>query len=76
MSRPKAPEFAVEPANVVEGWNGGWVRIGRGALGGKADGLVFFSDMLAAEYRPERFAGLEVAVPSFAVLSTEVFDSS
>lgn len=52
----------------------GELRIGGGELGGKANGLVFFNAMLAAEFDPAKFPEIETAVPAFAVLGTDVFD--
>ena len=49
-------------------------RLGNGELGGKAQGLVFFNQMLESEYDPSRFPQVEVVVPAFAVVSTDVFD--
>lgn len=67
--------FASEPADPVAGWRDGLVRIGRGEPGGKASGLLFFRDMLAAEYDAARYPELDVVVPSFAVIATDVFDA-
>lgn len=67
--------FALSPADPVAGWREGLVRIGSGEIGGKANGLVFFRDMLEAEFPGEKFPGIEVAVPAFAVLTTDVFDA-
>ncbi len=47
--------------------------IGGGDLGGKARGLVFFDEMLEAEFDASRFAKLSVRVPRFAVVTTELF---
>jgi hypothetical protein len=49
-------------------------RIGDGQPGGKAQGLLFFRDMLKAEFDPERFSKIEVGVPDFAVITTEMFE--
>ena len=53
----------------------GFTRIGNGDLGGKANGLVFFKDMLVAEYDPGQFPQIEVGVPTFAVICTDFFDA-
>ncbi len=53
----------------------GFTRIGNGDLGGKANGLVFFQDMLVAEYDPGQFPQIEVGVPTFAVICTDFFDA-
>src|SRR5207247_10676126 len=50
------------------------MRFGGGELGGKANGLVFFKAMLDAELDPASFPEIEVSVPPFAVIGTELFD--
>ena len=55
-------------------WSAGTLRLGTGEVGGKAQGLVFFNAMLAAEYDAARLPGIEVAVPPFVVVTTSVFD--
>lgn len=57
-------------------WDGHFrfTRIGTGALGGKASGLVFIKDLLAEAVDPARYPGVEVNVPTMAVLATECFD--
>ena len=55
-------------------FDSGTLRLGNGEIGGKAQGLVFFSTMLEAEYDPARLPEIEVTVPPFAVLTTSVFD--
>ncbi len=49
-------------------------RIGTGALGGKARGLVFMSKLLSRHMGPEMLRGLNITVPRTIVLSTEVFE--
>ncbi|HZL86092.1 MAG TPA: PEP/pyruvate-binding domain-containing protein [Candidatus Krumholzibacteria bacterium] len=56
-------------------FDSGTLRLGGGDIGGKAQGLVFFSTMLEAEYDPTRLPEIEVTVPPFAVLTTSVFDA-
>jgi len=56
-------------------FNSGTLRLGNGEIGGKAQGLVFFSMMLEAEYDAARLPEIEVTVPPFAVLTTSVFES-
>ena len=55
-------------------FDSGNARLGEGELGGKAQGLVFFNQMLGAEWDPSRFPEIEVVVPPFAVITTDVFD--
>jgi CheY-like chemotaxis protein len=49
-------------------------RIGSGSLGGKARGLAFVRRLLAQNGLRTRFRGVEICVPSAAVLGTGVFD--
>ena len=58
-------------------WDGKFrfTRIGSGALGGKASGLVFIKDLLTAAIDPGIHSGVEVNVPTMAVLATECFDA-
>jgi pyruvate phosphate dikinase-like enzyme len=56
-------------------WTSGTSRLGHGGIGGKAQGLVFFHTMIEAEYERARLPGIEVSVPPFAVVTTEIFDA-
>src|SRR5881397_812685 len=56
-------------------WAAGTSRLGGGEIGGKAQGLVFFHSMIEAEYERARLPGIEVSVPPFAVVTTEIFDA-
>jgi len=49
-------------------------RIGNGALGGKARGLVFLAKLISEYISDEMFPDLRITVPRTIVLSTEVFD--
>ncbi len=49
--------------------------IGRGAIGGKAQGLVTVASAVREGLPPERFPGVTVGIPRFTVLTTEVFDT-
>jgi hypothetical protein len=49
--------------------------IGRGAIGGKAQGLVTVASALHEALPPERFPGVAVGIPRFTVLTTELFDA-
>lgn len=49
-----------------------FTRIGDGALGGKASGLFLIRTRILPELTPDD--GIEVAVPTLTVLTTEVFD--
>ncbi len=57
-------------------WDGTFhfTRIGTGALGGKASGLAFAKDLLAREIDASRFPGIEINVPTMAVIATDCFD--
>ena len=57
-------------------WDGTFrfTRLGTGALGGKASGLVFSKDLLAGAVAPADFPGVEVNVPIMAVIATDSFD--
>ena len=57
-------------------WTGDFhfTRIGSGALGGKASGLSFAKDLLARDIHAAAFPGIEVNVPTMAVIATDCFD--
>ena len=49
-------------------------RIGGGSLGGKARGLAFVRRLISTHGLRWRFPGVRVAIPTTAVLGTDVFD--
>jgi hypothetical protein len=49
-------------------------RIGRGEIGGKAHGLARIRGTLFEEFDHNRFAGIQIDIPSLAVLCTGVFE--
>src|SRR3974390_1640495 len=49
-------------------------QIGTGALGGKAGGLVLIKDLLAEQIGTAPFPGVEISVPTMAVIATDCFD--
>jgi hypothetical protein len=49
--------------------------IGRGAIGGKAQGLVSVAAAVASGIPEGRFPGVTVDIPRFTVLTTEVFEA-
>lgn len=51
------------------------IRIGEGALGGKARGLAFLAKLLSKYITPEMFPDLKITVPRTIVLSTDIFDT-
>ncbi len=51
-----------------------FTRIGNGALGGKASGLLRVREEILCKLDPDEFPYIEVAVPTATVLTTEVFD--
>ena len=57
-------------------WDGTFrcTQIGTGSLGGKAAGLAFIKDLLAEQINPASFPGIEVSVPTMAVIATDCFD--
>lgn len=51
-------------------------RIGSGSIGGKAQGLVHLSTIISENLAIEEFSNdIEVGIPSFTVLCTDVFDA-
>jgi hypothetical protein len=53
---------------------GGISRIGTGQIGGKARGLLVLSDVLS-RIDPGAFVDIDINVPTFTVLATDVFDA-
>jgi hypothetical protein len=51
-----------------------FTRIGDGAFGGKASGLLRVREEILSKLAPDEFPYIEVSVPRAAVLTTEVFD--
>jgi len=49
--------------------------IGTGSLGGKAQGLVSINKILSTQFNSNEFSQLDVLVPRFIVLKTDIFDS-
>jgi hypothetical protein len=49
-------------------------QMGSGAIGGKASGLVFIQDLLAKQIDHTSFSGVEIDVPTMAVIATDCFD--
>jgi CheY-like chemotaxis protein len=49
-------------------------RIGGGSLGGKARGLAFVRRLIAQHGLRNQFDGIRIAIPTTAVLGTDVFD--
>jgi len=52
-----------------------FTRIGDGALGGKASGLLRVREEILSKLDPDEFPYIEVAVPTATVLTTKIFDS-
>jgi len=52
-----------------------FTRIGDGALGGKASGLLRVREEILSRLDPEEFPYIEVSVPTATILTTELFDS-
>lgn len=57
-------------------WDGTFrhTQIGTGAIGGKARGLVSIKDLLAKYIDSSSFPGLNIEVPTLAVIATDPFD--
>jgi hypothetical protein len=57
-------------------WDGTFrcTQIGTGSVGGKAGGLVLVRDLLARYIDPTLFPGVEISVPTMAVIATDSFD--
>ena len=70
------PQSADLPAFDRNFWDGTFrfTRIGTGSLGGKASGLVFIKDLLSGAIDSASCSGVEVNVPTMAVLATDCFD--
>ena len=51
-----------------------FTRLGTGAVGGKAGGLLFMKDLLATAIDPMVYPGVKVDVPTMAVVATGYFD--
>ena len=50
-------------------------RIGGGSIGGKASGLAFAHTVLSSRFPNDRYIGLEVSIPRFVVIGTDLFDA-
>src|SRR4051794_24795743 len=72
-TKPAALEL---PAFDRHFWDGTFrfTRLGKGALGGKAGSLVFMKDLLADASILQAYPGVEVNVPTLAVIGTDSFD--
>src|SRR5271165_7166626 len=64
------------PAFDRQFWDGAFqfTRIGTGALGGKASGLAFAKELQAREIDAAAFRGVDINVPTMAVIATDCFD--
>lgn len=52
-----------------------FTRIGEGALGGKANGLLLSQEIVLSRLDPAPFAPFEVAIPRMTVIATDCFDA-
>lgn len=50
-------------------------RIGSGAIGGKATGLVLIKNIIDAHFEAHDFQGIEISIPRMAVITAEVFEN-
>jgi len=71
QSDPGLPLFDRQPLDSSRPFS----RIGDGALGGKAEGLLQLRMQILPGLRPEEFPGFQVDVPPLTVLTTEVFEN-
>jgi hypothetical protein len=69
------PQSADLPAFDRNFWDGTFcfTRIGTGSLGGKASSLVFIKDLLGDAFDPAVYPGVEVNVPTMAVIATDCY---
>ncbi len=69
------PQSADLPAFDRNFWDGTFrfTRIGTGSLGGKASGLVFIKDLLSRAVDPAVYPGVEVNVPTMAVIAADCY---
>ena len=69
------PHSADLPAFDRNFWDGtfSFTRIGSGSLGGKASSLVFIKDLLKNAVDPDLYGGIEINVPTMAVMASECF---
>jgi hypothetical protein len=52
----------------------GFVRIGKGSLGGKGRGLAFINSLVESYHLDKRISDMRIFVPSTVVLTTDIFD--
>ncbi len=52
-----------------------YTAIGKGEIGGKAQGLVFISDILKTSIDHAKYSQLTISIPHFTVLTTDIFDA-
>ena len=71
--RSKSGVVAEYSHRTFEGGSG-FVRIGKGSLGGKGRGLAFVNSLINTYGLQSRFQGVRVFVPPTAVLATDIFD--
>lgn len=48
--------------------------IGRGEVGGKAEGMASISSVIHSAIKADRFPAIEIEIPSMAILCTDIFD--
>ncbi len=51
-----------------------FMSIGRGDIGGKAQGLAFIKKLIEDEFGPEPVPGITLNIPRLAVVTTDVYD--
>ena len=65
--------FSNQPSDLQA--DGRTYLIGTGSLGGKAQGLAFIREHLAAHYKSTNFPHIEFEIPSLATICTDIFDA-
>ena len=68
------PTSIVEFSPHIHPMSSGFMRLGRGSMGGKARGLAFFHSVLQKEQLNKRYADIVIRIPKVLVISTDIFD--
>jgi hypothetical protein len=51
-----------------------FMAIGGGSVGGKAEGLALFREILHTSFKPEEFPEFDIDIPTLSVIRTDIFD--
>jgi hypothetical protein len=52
-----------------------FMTIGGGSVGGKAEGLALFQEILTTEFKADAFPQFDIGIPTLSVIRTDVFDA-